>query len=684
MKNLKLSYKLISGFMVTAAITLAVGIIGLSSISDMNALLNHADKKIIPTVESLLTIQSAGESIRVLQRTLLIQNLDLAARERQYANVQTIRDQYRKLWDDYDALPKSPEEERLWKEFQAAWNEWVKLNTESIDLSKEFDAMGILSPIDLRRKLQLFRGDHYKLLNSLDDFMLINEQFEGGTDPAQCAFGKWLAEESKDIKNPAFQKTLEEIRPFHEKLHQGVAKIKEMVARGEPMSAILDVYQRQTMESVGKMFELFRNLEAEVEKSEAIYDKMYELIMVKTRDKQANALGLLGKLITYSRDEVAASEKDAQAGVSSARFMTITGMAVGTILALLLGVIIARSIARPILQGVKAAQGLAAGDLNQTIDNDSKDEVGVLAQALRDMIAKLKEVVTEVQGGSENVASGSEELSASAQNLSQGASEQAASVEEISSSMEEMSSNIQQNTDNAKQTEQIALKAAQDAREGGEAVTRTVSAMKQIAEKIGIIEEIARQTNLLALNAAIEAARAGEHGKGFAVVAAEVRKLAERSGNAAGEISELSASSVEIAEKAGQMLERIVPDIQKTAELIQEITAASVEQNAGASQVNKAIQQLDIVVQQNASASEEMASTSEELSSQSMHLQDAISYFHVEDDSRLRRRAKPKALPGGNPGLAREQSARKTSSDKRTGSPVNLDLDADDSDFEKF
>jgi methyl-accepting chemotaxis protein len=199
-----------------------------------------------------------------------------------------------------------------------------------------------------------------------------------------------------------------------------------------------------------------------------------------------------------------------------------------------------------------------------------------------------------------------------------------------------MSSNIQQNADNSQQTEKISLKAANDADEGGKAVIEAVSAMKEIATKISIIEEIARQTNLLALNAAIEAARAGEHGKGFAVVAAEVRKLAERSQSAAGEISELSATSVDVAEKAGEMLTKLVPDIQKTSELVQEISASSAEQNSGASQITNAIQQLDSVIQQNASATEEMASTTEELSSQAQQLQETISFFKLDGTSNVR------------------------------------------------
>jgi len=257
--------------------------------------------------------------------------------------------------------------------------------------------------------------------------------------------------------------------------------------------------------------------------------------------------------------------------------------------------------------------------------------------------------------------------------------------------MEQVVSNIKQNADNAQQTEKIALKAAQDAKEGGKAVTETVFAMKEIANKISIIEEIARQTNLLALNAAIEAARAGEHGKGFAVVATEVRKLAERSQTAAGEINKLSGSSVEVAEKAGEMLTRIVPDIQRTAELVSEINAASNEQNSGAEQINKAIQQLDKVIQQNASATEQMASTSEELSSQAEQLQDTIEFFKVEEKGNgNRNRAesplikKTSAKMHGVDTKIVKASPRKNGNGYRRGISIDLGADGLDEEFERM
>jgi methyl-accepting chemotaxis protein len=376
---------------------------------------------------------------------------------------------------------------------------------------------------------------------------------------------------------------------------------------------------------------------------------------------------------------------DAVTSLSTASTVMFAGLAVALLLGIVIAVLLTKAITGPVIKGVSFAKGMAEGDFTRLLDIDQKDEMGVLAASLNEMVGKLREVVAEVQSASENVASGSEELSASAQSMSQGATEQAASVEEISSSMEEMSSNIKQNAENAQQTQSIAVKAAQDAREGGEAVISAVAAMKNIAEKISIIEEIARQTNLLALNAAIEAARAGEHGKGFAVVAAEVRKLAERSGSAAAEISDLSSSSVRIAEQAGTMLTKMVPDIQRTADLVQEIAAASQEQNSGADQINKAIQQLDQVVQQNASASEEMASTSEELSSQAEQLQSTMAFFRVDGAMTRRQAHRPKALPSATRRpAARPAPGRPSAAASKAAGGVGIDLDDRDDDFERF
>jgi methyl-accepting chemotaxis protein len=310
--------------------------------------------------------------------------------------------------------------------------------------------------------------------------------------------------------------------------------------------------------------------------------------------------------------------------------MVTVALIIGILLLVVLYIIlffIVRSIIAPIKQTIAFAEKLSEGNLNATIDIKRNDEVGQLAFALRRMAEKLRKVVENIISSANQIANASKQISSSSQQIAQGANESASSTEQVSSSMEEMVSNINQNADNAKQTEVIALRASTDITEGSKAVITTVEAMKQIADKISIVGAIAEKTDLLAINAAIEAARAGEHGKGFAVVANEVRKLSERSQIAAKEIDELSKSSVKIAEDSGAILLKIVPDIQKTATLVQEIAAASMEQNSGSYQINNAISQLSQVTQVNATASEEMSSSADELLAQAENLRDLVSFF---------------------------------------------------------
>ncbi|TAJ77840.1 MAG: PAS domain-containing protein [Gallionellaceae bacterium] len=282
-----------------------------------------------------------------------------------------------------------------------------------------------------------------------------------------------------------------------------------------------------------------------------------------------------------------------------------------------------------ITDAVQVIESVSNGDLTHTIEREYQGMFKRLKDATNGTVQKLSDTISDVRVAADSLSSASEEISATAQSLSQSASEQAASVEETSAAIEQMSASVGQNAENAKVTDGMAAKAAKEATEGGDAVKSTVTAMKQIAAKIGIIDDIAYQTNLLALNAAIEAARAGEHGKGFAVVAAEVRKLAERSQVAAREISEVAGSSVELAERAGKLLDAMVPSINKTSDLVQEITAASDEQSTGISQINGAMNQLSQTTQQNAAASEELAATSEEMSGQAGRLQQLMAFFSL-------------------------------------------------------
>jgi len=360
--------------------------------------------------------------------------------------------------------------------------------------------------------------------------------------------------------------------------------------------------------------------------------RAYDVSLVAQLNAQKRAVDASTIAIKRAEEVSAVGEKIVEATDSRVSGAVFGIGIVSALLCVFVGAFLTRTISFAMRKGVAFAEKIAAGDLAAETGIDQKDEIGQLAHALDVMRDKLKEIVRDIASVAGQVSSGSQELSATSQQMSQGATEQASSVEEISASMEQMTSNVRQNAENAQATEAIARKSAAIAEEGGKAVTKTVEAMRLIASKITIIEEIARSTNMLALNASIEAARAGEYGKGFAVVASEVGKLAERSQKEAGAISALSGESVQIAENAGQTILGMIPEIKRTAELVQEISGASAEQNTGAQQINSALMQLDQVVQQNASASEESSSMSEELASQAEQMQETIGFFSFGND----------------------------------------------------
>lgn len=354
--------------------------------------------------------------------------------------------------------------------------------------------------------------------------------------------------------------------------------------------------------------------------------------------------------ITYNIALGAKGAEQAISTKSSAMILSIIIALITTAALSAIGFFIARSLLNQLggepAYAAEIVSKVASGDLNVDVIVKPGDRTSMLA-AIKEMTERLTEVISEVRASADALASASEEVNATAQSLAKGASVQAASVEETSASMEEMSASIMQNNENASVTDGMAQKSARDAVSGGEAVSATVAAMQKIAERIAVIDDIAYQTNLLALNAAIEAGRAGEHGRGFAVVASEVRKLAERSQVASQEIGQLAGESVKRAELAGSLLQDIVPSIRKTADLVQEIAAASSEQTTGVNQINTAITQVNQTMQQNAAASEELSSTSEEMSEQALRLQEAMTYFKLAQDrsrsSSHQPRAKEKA-----------------------------------------
>jgi len=697
LKNLSLAMKIGGGFGILILIAMLLGGVAIWNMKRVGGIAQHLEERIAPQAE-LTSLMERGQ-IRAMYD---MRGYNLNADEKLFS------DSMKRMEELQGHVAKSKE---LASKHAADLPQLVAAMPKAEAMVVEYKGL----MLETKRVEDALALERKAMTEAATAFIDNSEKFlddQGKALDAAMARGKVDPKELRERvdKNKWMNEVLGignaiRIANFRAQSLKDMSGVVEALKRFEDMDKTIEKIRAVTRnENNLKQLDLVKSSGAAYKKALEGMLVVYEAQNVLSKKRRLvgmETLALIQQVAEQGVKDTSDSAERAASALSAASMVLITGLGVALLLGVVVAFFLTVGITRPVMKGVDFAKRMAEGDFTTQLDIDQKDEIGVLARALNDMVLRLRQVVSDVRGATENVASGSEELSASSETLSQGATEQAAAIEEVSSSMEQMASNIKQNADNAQQTEKIALQAAKDAQEGGVAVTKAVVAMKNIAEKISIIEEIARQTNLLALNAAIEAARAGEHGKGFAVVAAEVRKLAERSGNAAGEISELSSSTLSVSERAGEMLIKLVPDIERTAELVQEIAAASNEQNSGAEQINKAIQQLDQVIQQNASASEEMASTSEELSSQAQQLQQTMGFFQVDMTGAAvvsRKARKPMALPAGPSAYAAPSSPRPAApkggskgaskgAARNAGGGINLDLGADhaeDGDFEKF
>jgi methyl-accepting chemotaxis protein len=686
-KDLKIGQKIVAGFSAITVIALIVGVVGLVSLRSVSQSFHNVSDVNMPSVRYLLDMEANIEHLMVSMRTMLNPNLTAEARATELQSVDKSRQDYNEAIDLFKEIPQTEEEAIIWNSFLESVSAWRALNDQFISDVDRLNTLDIHYPMEFLKNLELFEKDHYALQVRVANALQSGNTFEGGDDHTACNLGVWIP--TLNTSNASVNSTIANMREHHNTFHRSVHDIMELLERGDRQTA-MQIYNAQMLPSADEVFKYFNELNGLAEEAVLLFGNMEEVQM-----QEAHALLLDVRKYIESMVEInlAGAEVEVERGdqlVTNSNISMILAILVGIAIALFLSLLISRAITGGINKGVAFAEEVAGGNLTVEVDKallNQKDEIGQLARSLQQMVEQLRDIIGDILGGADNIAAASQEMSGTSQQMSQGASEQASSAEEVSSSMEEMAANIQQNTDNAMETEKIALQAASGVRRGAQSTEIAVKSMKEIAKKVSIIGDIADQTNMLALNAAVEAARAGEHGKGFAVVAEEVRKLAERSQIAAKEIDELSESGVRVSEEASQQLAAIVPEIEKTAQLVQEIAAASMEQNTGADQVNSAIQQLNQVIQQNAAASEEMASSSEELSGQAEQMKEVVSYFSIETNKgRLRKSSKNSASSLKSVKAVAKPKSNSEAPDKGSnGVDLKMSLaDASDEDYQRF
>ena len=673
-RDLKIGIKLTFGFGGLITLLIISSFVGFNGLTVMTDSLNMITEEEAPLVDSanemkltLLQARNAMEQYRAATNVIGSSDESLIA---------SILKNYQQAVEDFDLLNDAIVNGGVVNNVQIIKTD----NDQLADLARKSDQIHndefqvaaalmqrqgqeLLNRSKLASESMILMEENYEeILKNADDVeTLVKEMVANNTNNNQSVTGLKqtilrdvpMIDLSMEIKNTisisrikieeiAQMTNLADIEPLEEEFNNTINdfdKLVQAALNGGNVdgSKVFKVENQQIIrriEALDNSHEAFQESSAEMIKSRK--NLVATMLAVKKSSEALQVAGkhaddLLSQVESLASKEMNNAKLAGQISGEKAIYTLISVALISVLLGAIAGFLINRSITGPVEEALAACDAIADGDLSITINSNSKDEIGLLALSLINMRDQLVSVIESVRAGADNLASASEEVSATAQTISQGAVEQVASVENTVSSVEQLNASVQQNSENSSVTEKIATASADEARQGANAVTETVSAMKHIAKKIALIEDIAYKTNLLSLNAAIEAASAGEHGKGFAVVAAEVRKLAESSRVTAEEISELATGSVDIAEKAGKLILQVVPNITKTADLVQEINAATGEQATGVAQINTAMEQLDQATQQNAASSEELAATSEELSGQAEQLQQAVSYFKISE-----------------------------------------------------